>query len=59
MDIFINQTHLDFKVIGGVIDLFVFTGPTPEETIQQYQEVIGKPILPSYWSLGFHHCSKI
>ena len=37
-----------------MLDLYLFLGPQPEAVVQQYQEVIGRPHLPSYWSLGFH-----
>ncbi|WKX94052.1 hypothetical protein Q1695_011367 [Nippostrongylus brasiliensis] len=44
---------LIYRTIGGNIDLFFFPGPTPEEVIQQYLALIGKPVMPAYWALGF------
>ena len=29
-----------FRTIGGVLDFYVFLGPTPENVIQQFTEVI-------------------
>ncbi|XP_065410413.1 sucrase-isomaltase, intestinal-like isoform X1 [Chrysemys picta bellii] len=44
---------LTFRTIGGILDFYVFLGPTPENVVQQYTEAIGRPHFPSYWSLGF------
>ncbi|KAM9843546.1 lysosomal alpha-glucosidase [Aulostomus maculatus] len=41
---------------GGVLDLYVFLGPDPQSVIRQYLQVIGYPMMPPYWSLGFHLC---
>jgi alpha-glucosidase (family GH31 glycosyl hydrolase) len=42
--------------VGGVLDMYFFLGPSPEETVQQYTEAIGRQPLPPYWALGFHLC---
>ncbi|XP_038050076.1 sucrase-isomaltase, intestinal-like [Patiria miniata] len=43
-----------WRTTGGILDFYIFTGPTPEQVIQQYQEVIGRPEIPPYWALGLH-----
>ena len=45
-----------FHAIGGIFDIYVFMGPTPDDVVKQYMEVIGMPFLPPYWSLGYHQC---
>ena len=60
MDIVIHSdddgAFITYRVLGGVLDFYIFTGPSPEAVVQQYLEVIGKPFLPPYWALGFHLC---
>uniref|UniRef100_A0A3Q4G3E9 Lysosomal alpha-glucosidase n=1 Tax=Neolamprologus brichardi TaxID=32507 RepID=A0A3Q4G3E9_NEOBR len=41
---------------GGILDLYIFLGPDPQSVIRQYLQIIGYPMMPSYWSLGFHLC---
>jgi lysosomal alpha-glucosidase len=47
---------LTFRAIGGILDFYVFTGPSANQVVEQYIEVIGRPQLPPYWALGFHLC---
>jgi len=47
---------LTYRTIGGVLDVYVIMGPTPENVIQQYTGMIGRPYMPPYWSLGFQLC---
>ncbi|XP_052387400.1 sucrase-isomaltase, intestinal-like isoform X2 [Carassius gibelio] len=57
MDVTFQPTPaLTYRTIGGILDFYMVMGPTPEEVVQQYTEMIGRPVLPAYWSLGFQLC---
>lgn len=45
-----------FRALGGVLDFFVFAGPTVTDVVIQMQHVVGMPAMPPYWGLGFHLC---
>lgn len=40
----------------GVIDLWVFSGPTPGDVARQLTRVVGRQALPPVFSLGYHQC---
>ncbi|KAL0592712.1 Sucrase-isomaltase, intestinal [Plecturocebus cupreus] len=44
---------LTYRVTGGILDFYIFLGDTPEQVVQQYQQLVGLPAMPAYWSLGF------
>jgi len=57
MDVIIQpKPAITFRTVGGILDIFFFTGPTPNDVIRQFTELVGRPIMPPYWSLGFHLC---
>ena len=58
MDVSISAKNdeLTFKVIGGIIDLYVFVGSSPKDVVSQFTDVVGKPMMFPYWTLGFHNC---
>ena len=50
---FISE-KVTFRAAGGIIDLFLFLGTEPEAVLRQYHSIIGRPVLPPYWALGYH-----
>lgn len=57
VDILLQPTPaVTFRTVGGVLDFYFFLGPTPADVIDQYTDLVGRPYMPPYWSLGFHLC---
>lgn len=48
------EPRITWRTIGGVLDYFIFLGPRPEDVVTQYVNLIGRPVMPPYWALGFH-----
>ncbi|GAB6030871.1 hypothetical protein CHUAL_007706 [Chamberlinius hualienensis] len=44
---------LTYRTIGGILDFYILLGPTPDRVVQQLTQIIGRPYMPPYWSLGF------
>lgn len=47
---------LVYRTIGGIVDMFVFLGPNAYDVITTKNKLIGLPMMPPLWSLGFHLC---
>jgi alpha 1,3-glucosidase len=49
-----TQTHWFSE--SGVLDIFVFFGPTPKDIVRQYVSLTGAPMMPPLFSIGYHQC---
>lgn len=54
MEVVTQKNALTFRITGGILDFFVFVGPSPDDVVSQYTAVVGRPALPPYWALGYH-----
>ncbi|KAL5254076.1 hypothetical protein ACHWQZ_G013739 [Mnemiopsis leidyi] len=59
MDVILNPyPAITFRTTGGILDFYIFLGPTPAEVMRQFADKIGKPFLPPLWALGYHFGSE-
>ncbi|KAI8099525.1 glycosyl hydrolases family 31-domain-containing protein [Halteromyces radiatus] len=49
-----TQTHWISE--AGVLDLFVFFGPTTKDVLRQYTGLTGAPAMPQMFAIGYHQC---
>ncbi|CAH0025995.1 unnamed protein product [Clonostachys rhizophaga] len=49
-----NGHSLEYNTLGGIADLYFFSGPDPTDVSKQHAEAFGLPAMMPYWSLGFH-----
>jgi len=54
MDVILQPGALTWRIVGGILDIFVYLGPTPRDVVKQHSQLIGTPSLPQFWTLGFH-----
>lgn len=51
-----SQAHSHWMVESGIVDLFIFLGPKPQDVLRQYTAITGRPALPRYFAIGYHQC---
>jgi len=49
-----TQTHWVSE--SGLLDVFVFLGPTPHDITQKYGELTGTTTMPQEFAIGYHQC---
>jgi alpha 1,3-glucosidase len=49
-----TQTHWFSE--SGILDVFVFLGPSPTDVIKTYGELTGFTALPQEFAIGYHQC---
>ena len=50
-----NSDRLEVSFWGGALRAHYFAG-SPDELLEAYTDLTGRPELPPRWSLGFHQC---
>ncbi len=51
-----TSTHTHWISESGLLDVFVFLGPTPKDLTTKYGELTGTTAMPQEFSLGYHQC---
>ncbi|KAI0056891.1 hypothetical protein BV25DRAFT_1831780 [Artomyces pyxidatus] len=51
-----NTSFIQYRLLGGTLDLYFFSGPDPNSVIEQYGQVVGLPAWQPSWGFGFHLC---
>jgi len=69
IEVLVTEESLTYKMTSGIIELYIFGGPHPNEVIIQLQQTVGMPILPPYYALNWQsslilssttdHCEEI
>jgi alpha-glucosidase (family GH31 glycosyl hydrolase) len=52
-----NKSTLSYITTGGQIEIYMLFKGTPKQIISAYQKLVGLPVLPPIWSLGWHASS--
>ncbi|WVF67066.1 hypothetical protein IAT40_001810 [Kwoniella sp. CBS 6097] len=56
MDAILRDGVIQYRAIGGTLDFYFFSGPSPNDVASQYAQAVGLPQVMPEWSFGFHLC---
>ncbi|KAI6785034.1 Glucosidase 2 subunit alpha-like protein [Emericellopsis cladophorae] len=51
-----TSTHTHWMSESGILDVFVFLGPTPRDLTMQYGELTGYTAMPQEFAVAYHQC---
>jgi alpha 1,3-glucosidase len=51
-----TDTHTHWISESGIMDVFVFLGPTPQDLTRQYGELTGFTAMPQSFAIAYHQC---
>lgn len=52
----VRGTAVHWFAESGVVDLFLFAGPTHAQVVQDHTALAGRPFLPPLWAVAYHQC---
>jgi lysosomal alpha-glucosidase len=52
-----NEAGLTYRTTGGILDMYFFVNKGANEIVALYNNIVGKPLLPPFWSLGFQQAA--
>eukprot|EP00708_Paratrimastix_pyriformis_P002064 GAFH01000802.1.p1 GENE.GAFH01000802.1~~GAFH01000802.1.p1 ORF type:complete len:926 (-),score=379.32 GAFH01000802.1:65-2842(-) len=47
---------MQWRLTGGIVDLYLYPGPSPHDVVRQHTRIVGLPVLMPLWGLGWHQC---
>ncbi len=51
-----TSTHTHWISESGLLDVFIFLGPTPKDLTSAYGELTGYTAMPQEFAIGYHQC---
>ncbi|KAI3384385.1 hypothetical protein SNEBB_002537 [Seison nebaliae] len=48
-----RKRSVTWRTLGGILDIIIIMGNCPKSALQEFHRVIGYPMMPALWSIGF------